>query len=104
MIKSEFESIDQPVGQRDRGTYDIPGNRLPRYSIVSDPEATQAIVSVMHRRKPVNPGTRSALYRWIGQVALHNYAESKTQRAHSGRRSAIYSWRWLRRGTRFCQI
>ncbi|TDI76510.1 MAG: insulinase family protein [Bacteroidetes bacterium] len=60
LIDSLFSDIPEPVNPRQRELFMIPKNDAPRYTIVSDPEATRAVVSVMHRRKPASPGTVSA--------------------------------------------
>ncbi len=49
LIKEHFGAIPSAVNPKNRPLYKIPDHELPRYAIVSDPEATRSVISIYHK-------------------------------------------------------
>lgn len=77
LIRNEFGDMQSPAQPRKREYFPVPENIEPRFTIVSDPEATRALVSVMHRRLPEQSGSR-AEYR--GGLVRSMYSAMLNQR------------------------
>jgi zinc protease len=65
LIRERFSALRNPADAPPRPTTPVPGNAEPLVSIVTDPEATSTVVSVLYKRDPAPSGTVADVRREI---------------------------------------